>query len=428
MVTDGEKVLASYESLINPGLRIPPFITGLTGITNEAVQGAPSFAQEAPAIYELLKDCVFVAHSVNFDYSFVSNELNLNDYLFNPSKLCTLRLSRKIFPGYKHYSLGNICSFLGINIENRHRAMGDAYATFELFRKLLVQDHEKEIERSLKRNSFEQTLPPHLPKEQFENLPSHAGVYYFHDEHRKIIYIGKAINIRKRVSSHFTGNIKSPQRQSFLREIHSISFELTGNELIALLHESCEIRAWWPKYNRAQKKPERSFGLFEYTGNDGFIRLALDAINKNNTHPLARFDTYAAGHDSLMNLVREHTLCIHKTSVPTTGEIADRCGQECSCKKGAEAYNKKVNKAMEQLVSDNKSYAVTARGRSPEETAFIVVRNGLYLGYGFMEAAKFSLTLMDEFIKPVKHNSSALPAIKSFTSRYEAEYKMIELI
>ncbi len=347
-MTDGEKILHTFETLINPGIRIPPFITGLTGIGNDTVARSPRFSDIASHVYELLKDSVFVAHNVNFDYSFIRNELNLNDIIYNPVKLCTLRLTRKIFPGYKHYTLGNICSFLDINIENRHRAMGDAFATFQLLQKMIANDKENDIAKALKRNSFEQTLPPNLPKEQFKNLPDKEGVYYFRDEFRKIIYVGKAINIKKRVTSHFTGNVKTPQRQGFLREIHSITYELTGNELIALLHEASEIRSHWPKYNRSQKKPERSYGIFEYSGMDGYTRLAIEIINKNNNHPLARFDSYASAHDYLMDLVTKNELCISKTSVITTGEENKKCSDQCFCKKGQTKYNKRIKKVAER--------------------------------------------------------------------------------
>ena len=186
------------------------------------VNAAPNFGAIAGTVFSFLKDCIFVAHNVNFDYSFVRKELENHGYILNTNKLCSLRMSRRIFPGYKHYSLGNICSQLGIDVSDRHRAMGDAYATVELFLRLLKNDTQNEIPKSLKKNSFDQTLPPNLPKEQFENLPKEAGVYYFRDEHQKVIYVGKAINIRKRVNSHFTGNVQTPQRQHFLREIRNV--------------------------------------------------------------------------------------------------------------------------------------------------------------------------------------------------------------
>ena len=185
-IHDGEKIIKSYETLINPGTPIPYYISGLTGITNQMVKNAPSFSTVAAAIFELLNNRVFVAHSVNFDYSFLKNELKLSGYELNCKKLCTVRLSRKTFPGLPSYSLGNLCGSLEIPLQNRHRAGGDAAATVVLFEKILAADGEA-IHKFLKRGSKEQALPPNLPKEEFEKLPETTGVYYFHNRKGKVI-------------------------------------------------------------------------------------------------------------------------------------------------------------------------------------------------------------------------------------------------
>src|SRR5580698_5847754 len=140
IITDGKTVLDQYETLIDPGVSIPRFITGLTGIDDYTVRKVPSFEQVADRVYELLKDCVFVAHNVNFDYSFVKAELEGCNYSFKANKLCTVRLSRKIFPGYKTYNLASLCGYLDIKIKDRHRAMGDAYAAYEVLKLLIEND------------------------------------------------------------------------------------------------------------------------------------------------------------------------------------------------------------------------------------------------------------------------------------------------
>src|SRR5690606_40346658 len=137
----------------------------------------------------------------------------------------TVRLSRKIFPGLPSYSLGNLCHALNIQIQNRHRAGGDSEATAEVFRMLMENDREDVIVKSLARNSKEQILPPNVPKEHFEQLPYNPGVYYFHNEKGKIIYVGKAKNIRYRINSHFSNNSQSRQKQNFLKHTHGISFQ-----------------------------------------------------------------------------------------------------------------------------------------------------------------------------------------------------------
>src|SRR5690606_31273963 len=182
------------------------------------------------------------AHNVNFDYSFIKHHLENAGYSFNAQRLCTVRLSRKIKPGLKSYSLGKLCDALSIPLIDRHRAVGDATATAILFSRLLEWDTEGHISGMLVKKSKEQQLPPNLPREDFEKLPSRPGVYYFKDQSGKVVYVGKAKNIRKRVSSHFTGHNPKPQRQHFLRSIYSIEYEQCGTELLAFLLEALEIK------------------------------------------------------------------------------------------------------------------------------------------------------------------------------------------
>jgi len=139
---DGQRVVDSYQSLINPQCWIPSFITQLTGIDNQMVKDAPTFEEIADEVRNRTKNAVFVAHNVTFDYGFVKREFERLDEYFDRNKLCTVRLSRKIFPGYKSYSLGNICRDLQIQHTHHHRAMGDAAATVKLFELLLQNDHQ----------------------------------------------------------------------------------------------------------------------------------------------------------------------------------------------------------------------------------------------------------------------------------------------
>ena len=236
LIHDGERVVETFETLINPERYITPHISMLTGITNEMVKSAPKFYEVAKEIFLLTQDKVFVAHNVNFDYSFLREEFKSLGGDFNRKRLCTVRLARKAFPGYRSYSLGNICTSLGIQIKNRHRAMGDAEATAILFSKIITEDKDGSIMKIGKKHNAEANLPANLPSEVYKSLPNATGVYYFHDEKGKIIYVGKAIDIKKRIQQHFT----APQgaRLNFLDHIHNITYELTVNELVALLFES----------------------------------------------------------------------------------------------------------------------------------------------------------------------------------------------
>lgn len=130
---DGIKIIDEFVSLINPERLIPPYITQMTGITNRMVANSPKFYEIARKIVEMTDQCTFVAHNASFDYGFIREEFARLGYQFEKQLLCTVKLSRKVIPGYKSYSLGNICNSLGISVENRHRAAGDALATVKLF-------------------------------------------------------------------------------------------------------------------------------------------------------------------------------------------------------------------------------------------------------------------------------------------------------
>ena len=189
---DGCQVLDEFHSLVNPERPIPPFITQLTGITNDMVSCAPTFKDIAAVIDEFTMDHVLVAHNAGFDYSFLRREFKSLGTNYIRKKLCTVRLSRKIIPGLHSYSLGTLCATLGISIKDRHRAFGDAKATVKLLQHLISQDTMQHIPEALRRNSREGTLPPNLPKDQFEQLPEDVGVYFFLDRKGKVIYVGES--------------------------------------------------------------------------------------------------------------------------------------------------------------------------------------------------------------------------------------------
>src|SRR6187402_2488156 len=226
IIHDGTTVIERFETLVNPQKEIPIPIFALTGISNEMVHDAPIFDDVAEKILQMLSDRIFVAHNVNFDYSFVRHELEKAGFPWKARKLCTVRASRKIKPGLGSYSLGKLCQSLEIPLENRHRAGGDADATVTLFSRLLEWDSQGEIQKMLKNTAHDQRLPPNLPSQDFDQLPEKPGVYYFYNQVNKVIYVGKAINLKKRVASHFSGHKITPQRQNFLRDIYGISFEI----------------------------------------------------------------------------------------------------------------------------------------------------------------------------------------------------------
>jgi DNA polymerase III subunit epsilon len=384
---DGLRVVDTYQTLINPGRNIPYYITGLTGITTEMVLNAPAFSDIATELLQRLEGKIFVAHNAHFDYSFLKREFELSGINWQSKKLCTVRLSRKIIPGLRSYSLGSLAESLGIQVQNRHRAGGDAAATVKIFDLLLKLDRDNHIAKALKKNSGETILPPNLPKEEFDRLPAKPGVYYFLNARGQIIYVGKAINIKKRIAGHFTGDAREWSRSNIRNEIHHITYELTGNELIALILESQEIRRLWPKYNQAQKQKSEEWGIFDYEDRNGYLRFSVNTVVKGS-RPLIRFGTKGDTWNFLWEKVREYNLCPKLCGLQIAKGLCfnhqtGECKGACLCIESVKKYNRRMMKAINTFNSTGSSAAIIGKGRSMDEQSLIVVDNGTFSGYGF---------------------------------------------
>lgn len=383
---NGEKVVDEYTTLVNPECNIPPFITNLTGITNAMVSNAPKFYEIAKKVEEITKDTIFVAHNVNFDYNGIQKEFKELGFGFNRKKLCTVRLSRKLIPGLKSYSLGVLCKSRGIEIVGRHRARGDAEATTILFEQLLALDTDEKVFQSfLNPRSRQATLPPLLPKEVFDNLPETEGVYYFKNLEKDIIYVGKAINIKKRVLSHFYD--KAKKEITMCMETADITYAETGNELLALLFESAEIKTLYPKYNRAQRRSRESLAIFTYEDASGIMHLAFNTI-KMVTNPIMKFYNATECRIFLEQLCKEYELCPKYCHLQTNVASCfhyqiKECKGICRGEEEIGLYNERVQKAITSLQYKTDSFLIKEKGRTKKEVAFVLVENGIYKGFGY---------------------------------------------
>lgn len=430
-VFDGEKVVSTFETLINPGQPIPRYIQAFTGINDAMVAKAPKFDEVAKKIYSILQDKIFVAHNVNFDYSFVKAHLDKCGYSLNCKKLCTIRLSRKILPGFPSYSLGNLCQSLGIIINDRHRAGGDTEATVKVFQLLLKNDKEQHIQKSLYRNSKEQVLPPNVPKDHFDQLPYTPGVYYFHNEKGKIIYVGKANNIRYRVNSHFSNNSDSRQKQNFLRYTHAISFQSCGTELIACILESTEIKKRWPIFNHSQKRWEDVYGIFVFEDQNGYQRLAIEK-NKKRLNPVFTFHYLVDGHTIIRKIIREFNLCpklcfIQTGNAKCEGIKEEYCFGACEQREKAIAYNKRVKIAIESFKAQS-SYAIIDKGLNDDEKSCILVWEGEFYGMGYIPSNMHinGIDSLKDLISPYKENSFIRNLINGYAARFPAKVIFFE--
>jgi DNA polymerase III subunit epsilon len=371
---NGKEIEGRYQTLINPGMPVPRYISTLTGITNEMLYTAPKFEEVASHIFNLLNKKTFVAHNVNFDYSFVRHHLQKHGYELDAKKLCTVRLCKQVFPGYLKYSLGSICSALNIPIRNRHRAFGDAEATVELFSRVIAADKEDCIKAMLNGKNKYQYLPPHLPIADVDQLPDLPGVYYFHNEKGKVIYVGKARNLQQRVKSHFSNNDSSKRKQDFLRTICRITHQICGNELMALILESAEIRRLWPEHNRSQKRFQHTYGLYSFEDQKGYLRLAIEKKRKH-LQPLYSFNLLQQGYILLRKLVNDFMLDEGLCFFDRTKSGIDE---------DPVTYNSRVKEALKTLGQQLPTFAVVDAGKSKAEQCYILIEQGRFYGMGYV--------------------------------------------
>ncbi len=427
-VHDGQKVIREFTSLVNPESPISYRISGLTGITNDMVRAAPKFYEIAKEVIDYTKDCIFVAHSVNFDFNVIKHELQELGAQFKRKKLCTVRLSRKLIPGQRSYSLGNLCTNLGIPIRGRHRARGDAEATVILFEKLLDMDTNGTIDSFLNKRSRQATLPPLLSRAVINKLPHKTGVYYFKDRNGTVIYVGKALDIKQRVLSHIYSNANKELK--LCAETADISFELSGNELTALLLESDEIKRLYPKYNHAQKRNGSTYGISTYQDRAGITHIIYNRL-KLLQNPLLKFYNQAQCRAFLEELCERYELCPKYCSLQHTTDSCfhyhlKKCRGVCRDSEEISAYNSRVEEAL-SLLLNNRTYAIREGGRTGKEEVIILVKNGIYHGFAFV-AKKLDVNTIEACEKLVENrqdNADIQRILKGYLNK-NSEVDLIE--
>jgi len=421
---NGEAVTETYNTLINPECNIPWNITRLTGITNDMVAGAPKFYEVAKKIVELTAGRIFVAHNAQFDYSFVKEEFKRLGYDFKRKTICTVKLGRKLLPGHRSYSLGNICADLGIQITDRHRAIGDALATAKLFDILLSQNNL--LESSL---FVHQTYP--LSTEKMAAIPGKTGVYYFYDAQGDLIYVGKSKDIHQRVMTHFS-NSQTKKAIEMRDKIADVSWEETGSELVALLLESSEIKKHKPLYNRSQRRSAFNFGLFSFEDSAGYLHLKINPIVGEEI-PLTTFHFQQEGLDYLHNLADKYALCKKLCHLDSnSGECFEsqihHCQGACIGLESPENYNLRVNKSVYPLQYRSPNFFVIDQGRKNDENAIIKISCGRYVGFGYIstESATNNLESLHDCIQKHNDNRDIRVIIKGYLNRSK-NLKIIEI-
>lgn len=385
---DGNSIIEEYQTLVNPCRDIPYNITKLTGITDEMVEKAPMFKDIVEEIEAVTKDCIFVAHNANFDYGFLKAEYNRLGLSFKRKKLCTVRLSRQLLPGKYSYSLGRLCESEGIPLYDRHRAAGDAKATTLLFKKLLKVDNDSIIDNSLKPQSLEALIPPNVNKSDFMALPNTQGLYYFKDASHKIVYIGKAKNIKSRVKSHFGGNSNTSNKYHFVKNVYSIDFKEISSKLLLEIQEAIEIKQNWPRYNRALKRYSLNYGIFSYYDRNNYMRLSIGKCGKFDK-PIFASNSSEEIRILLKDILIQYDLCpkligLQSTNGPCCYIEDYECRGACAGKEDFETYNDRLEIATQESIKARATYLIEEDLSSRDSKALILVEDGRFKAYGIV--------------------------------------------
>ena len=403
LVHDGLTVTEKFSTLINPECYISPFFSNLTGITNDMVAGAPKFHEVAKKIIDLTENKIFIAHNVGFDYGFIKEEFSSLGYKYKRDTLCTVRLSRKLIPGKKSYSLGNLCESLGIDNAARHRAEGDAVATAKLF-DILMQ--VKSAHPVYKNKGVDELMVRRIDKIKkyiLDKLPEECGVYYFLDQDQNIIYIGKSVNAYSRAMSHF--NTKEGKGRKMLNELYNVDFVPTGSELIALLLEAEEIKKHKPKFNKRRKADTFTHSIDWFKDEKGIINFKIVPYEEAE-NALMSFTTYFSVREKLESWIDEYALCMRycgltdDTSVCFNHQLK-KCNGICAEQEEIEVYNKRANALLENYIFAQPNFVLIDKGKSQNEQAVILIENGHYAGYGFFDTSE-QINSAEEFKSIIK--------------------------
>ena len=352
---DGFELTSQWSTLVNPGGSIPAPIQALTGISTDMVAAAPSFRSLAGELEGRLAGRLFVAHNARFDYGFLRHEFERAGAKFLAKTLCTVRLSRRLYPQHASHTLDSLIARHGLDCPARHRALSDAAAVWQ-FLKLAAAEHGEEILAVAARQVARQpALPPHLDRAAIDAIPEAPGVYVFHGESGAPLYVGKSVSLRSRVLAHFCSGLRSPKAAELAREVRRIEWQRTAGELGALLREARLVKALAPPYNRRLRRAESPCGFaFDMKR----LRIALAPEINPDTLPFVHglFRTRRDALKALRALADAEGLCLQALGfeTPARGGACwrhqlGRCRGLCAGKESVHGHHGRLATALARL-------------------------------------------------------------------------------
>jgi len=383
---DGESITDQFSSLVNPQIKIQPFVQKLTGISSKMLKNAPKFYEIAKRIVQITDGCIIVAHNASFDYRILQTEFRRLGFPFERKSLCTVSLSKILLPDQPAYSLGKLVRNLGIPFSDQHRAIGDAKVTVKLFELLMEKDTQKNILK-IYVSSEQPNKVPSKYLEIIDKLPSEMGVYYIHNLKNEIIYIGKSNNIKKKILYHLTA--KSKKSGVIQKEICSVTYALVGDELITFLKEQNEIKANSPKLNKALRYRIYPLGI-RLEERKEYPKLIIEQVIEETSY-LSVFKNVKNAKKALFNWTNTFGLCLKKTSIsrnisgPCSNYGVDKCESVCISKESAFLYRGRIHNLLKSLQYPFSNFIIVSRGRKSGESSFVFIENDIFKGYGYFD-------------------------------------------
>ncbi|HLU61377.1 MAG TPA: exonuclease domain-containing protein [Gammaproteobacteria bacterium] len=328
VLVDPDGTTREWQTLIDPEVSIPPFIENFTGISDADVAAAPRFADIADELLELLGDRIFVAHNARFDYGFLRHEFQRAGLRFQRQPLCTVKLSRRLYPAYSRHNLDALVGRHGLAVDDRHRALGDARLVHRFLETARREHGAEALEAAINELIKRPSLPPHLPAAEVDALPEAPGVYRFYDENGLLLYVGKSVNIRSRVLSHFSADHSSAREMRLAQQVRHIECTTTTGELGALLLENREIKERAPVLNRRQRRAERlhTFRLADDPAAEPVLAIVdVNAAALAAANHYGLFRTKRQAENLLRELAAEHGFCARKLGLESRGRRGDPC-------------------------------------------------------------------------------------------------------
>ncbi|MCO6505585.1 MAG: hypothetical protein J6570_00525 [Snodgrassella sp.] len=386
----GQQQPQIFHTLLNPNTSIPPFIQALTGISNQMVEQAPHFNDEiADQLSAIFKGRIFAAHNVRFDYGFIKAAFKRLGRTFNPQQLCTVKLSRQLYPEHKHHGLDKIIARHNIDMHNRHRAFADARAIYDFWQQLKHNFPADILHQACKTIMQRPSLPAHLNNDILKNISDDYGVYLIYGDNDLPLYIGKSKQVKTRLLSHFGQDVHNSKEMSLSQQAKKIDVIPCSGELDALLTESAQIKQRQPILNRRLRRQKDLFSFQLSTNTHGYDTLNIVPMHQVQFNQQQRyyglFHSKSDAQKAIKNTISNTDLCLQTLGIekgssnrPCFRHQLHQCSGACINKITATTHNLKLALALQKIKLAD--WPFTSYAYIKEQQKYHIFHQWIYLG------------------------------------------------